>query len=393
MTKYNSIDEQMNTWGREAQQLPAGNDTLKQNLLSVVRPAQNQAPAKRPRQFFYRFAILATATVAILIVMASPNLFRNAAGQTERFYRGSSVPVDLGLSYGAATGLGSKDENLIQKISDSFKTKFVEEDALMLDTREYLDTSYYATINTREVKKLSDLTKTIIRGHFGRIDSISEQPKSARISFSLPKTELDNVILELKDLAPEKMYLETTYADNRLPDKQKIETDTGNAVDELNRLQTERSTTVASYEKQLSAAQGKIDSLNRSINADYARRTATTNTVKLAEINSDIGRLLKEKTSAEQQWQNLQKKQKSALAVIDSQIKNQNAHLDDLGEKDSQLTADVETVTGTINIQWISIWGTINTYIPMRPLIIFIIIIGAIFLMLRRRPAPLTLPV
>lgn len=387
MNKYNSIDEQMKAWGREARQLPTDNETLKQNLLSAVRPVQNQAPVKQSRPFFYRFAILATATVAVLFVMANPRLFRNAAERTGQVYHGSSVEEDLGLSYGAATGLGTTEKNLVERIMDSVQTEKVE-----LDTREYMDTSYYATINTRDVKKISDQTKTIIRGHFGRIDSISEQPKSARISFSLPKTELDRMVLELKDLVPEKMYLETIYADNRLSEKQNIETDTGNTLDELSRLQTQRATTVASYDKQLSAAQSRIDSFTRSLNTNYALRAATTNTVKLAEINVEINRLTANRASAEQDYRNIKSRVNKELTTIDTNINRQNTQLNNLGEKDDELMTDVETVTGSVNIQWISYWGILNTYVPMRPVIIFLIIAAAIYLLFRRRPRPLNLP-
>lgn len=392
MTKYNSIDEQMSAWGREAQRLPADNEILKQNLLSAVRPIQNQAPIKQSRPFLYRFAVLATATVAILIVMANPRLFKNSSEQGGQTVYESSGEANLGLTYGTATGLGAEDDNLVEKVARTMKSAVLETDTLQLDTREFMDTSYYATINTRDVQKISDQTKTIIRGHFGRIDSISEQPKFARISFSLPKTELDRMILELKNLVPEKMYLETIYADNRLSEKQNIETDTGNAVDELSRLQAERSATIASYDKQLDAAQARIDSLARSLNTNYSLRSATTNTVKLAEIDAEINRLAENRASAERDYRNTKSRESKELTAIDKKIDRQNTQLDNLGEQDNRLMTDVETVTGSINIQWVSCWSILNTYIPIRPVLILMIIASAIYLVFKRRPRPLNLP-
>jgi hypothetical protein len=396
-----TFSDKLIEWGKSCHIVPPKNDSIKQTVLQSVHAQQGQAnkTTRKSRFWIFPSIIITASTFALFclfiksqLITATSTVAESGSAVTrgtahQAGYSPGPGTSNLGISYGAATGLGSTEKNLVEKIMDSVQTEKVE-----LDTREYLDTSYYATINTRDVKKLSDQTKTIIRGHFGRIDSISEQPKFARISFSLPKTELDRMILELKDLAPEKMYLETIYADNRLSEKQNIETDTGNAVDELSRLQTERATTVASYDKQLDAAQSRINSLARSLNANYTLRAATTNTVKLAEINAEINRLAENRASAEQDYRNIKSRENKELTIIDKNIDRQNTQLNNLGQKDDKLMTDVETVTGSITIRWVSYLTILNTYIPIRPVLILSIIASAIYLIFRRRPRPLNIP-
>src|SRR3989344_2652461 len=59
------------------------------------------------------------------------------------------------------------------------------------DTREFLKTSYSATLKTRDVPEMAKEVKNAIRDVEGRIDNINSSEKYGQISFVVPKSRFE----------------------------------------------------------------------------------------------------------------------------------------------------------------------------------------------------------
>lgn len=415
MTNKFSIKNRLVDWGKKSQQLPDNNTTMKDEIVAAARPAASaQKPAKRHNPWFYRAGVLAVSAVAIVLTIMGPDLLakrtsfgismggggsiasQDAVVSTN--YATPAVDMDIeNVSYKTAAGEGGMEELGIsydetQRVISPIMPEPGTVATLPLDTRELMETRYNASMKTRDVNKLANQVQTIIRGHGGRIDNLSTQEKYAYISFALPKDKFDQMMAQLKDLVPKKMYTETIYAYNRLAEKQSIETSAEKITEEILRLQTEKEELTATHETKADEIQNRIDALTASIDTQKKLKAATSNPTKIADINAEIDRLTAEKRTAETELKTLNSRYEIDLGRLDRSIKRQNDALDNLDVRDETLSAEVETVTGTINIQWVSIWQIIKIYVPIKPIIIGLIVLVTLYLLFRRRKGALEIP-
>jgi len=391
MKNFN-ISEQLSDWGGKEPRLPANNDALKQRILETVKPspASYSTPARRP--FLFNFLVVAASAACILLMMANPRLFKNPSGYqtTVRNFDSSSGVMEtqeLGLSYGENVGLGSREVSFVQKAAD-----MIAPESMPLDTREFMDTEYYATINSRDVYDDSEKTLTILRGNGARIDSANQSTKYARISFAMPQSSLEKMIDELKELAPGKFYVESTQSENLLKQKQSIEEEQKSAEQELERLEDQRQDIIDSYTQDINMWKDALDSANRKIESINKEKASTFEPGKVELLNLEFTKEHAAKLKAESKIRMFESQYEIDLEAADRRISEQQATIQRLGEEDTALVQKTEIVTGTISLQWISVWGILNLYLPVRPILITLIIIGAWFLLARRRQAPVVLP-
>ncbi|MCX6781570.1 MAG: hypothetical protein NTW66_00380 [Candidatus Magasanikbacteria bacterium] len=388
-----NITDRLSGWGKNETRLPANNGALKQKTLESVRPNYTaQAIPARRGGFFFRFLVLATSAACILIIATNPRLFKNPSyyqisTHSYASKSGAMESEELGLSYGADIGLGARNTSLIERVSD-----MVAPQTAPFDTREFMDTEYYATINTREVQDDSDRALTILRGNGARIDSANQSDKYARIAFAIPKDSLEKMKNELKDLVPEKFYLETAQSQNLLGEKISIEEQQTTANQELQRLEDRRQGVVDGYTKNINEWKTAVDTANRIIASLAREKTSSTNTAKIQSLKLQIDREYAFRQTAQKNLNSFETQYKIDLETADQAIKNQQAVIDGLDSRDTALMQKTEIITGTISLQWIGVWGVLNLYLPMRGILIIAIIIGAWFLLARRRAPAIVLP-
>jgi len=416
-----SIKNRLADWGQKSQQLPANNTTMKEEIMAAARPVAGASkPAKRYRPWLYRAGILAVSAVAIVLVITGPDLlakrtsfgisvggsgsvaqrdFAVSTNMADVDYSSSELESDgpisvdsLSISYGEATGLGS-ETGAIRTIASKAAYEisggeeianpilYTSAPAPTFDARELMETQYGATIKTRNVNKIATQAQTIIRGQGGRMNNLSIQEKYAYISFSLPKEKFDQMMVQLKDLVPKKMYEETISAYNRLSEKQSIETNTENIKTELVKLQTEKEELTATHETKSAEIQNRIDASTALLNTQYKLKAATRDQIQLSKINDEINRLTAEKKSAETELKTLNTRYDIDLKRIERNIERQNTTLDNLDVQNENLDMQVETVSGTINIQHVSIWEIIKIYVPVKPLAVGLIVLAAVYLL------------
>ncbi len=70
---------------------------------------------------------------------------------------------------------------------------------------------------------------------------------------------------------------------------------------------------------------------------------------------------------------------------LSEQISNTKNTIKDISTQDKQFTENVETVNGSVSIQWISIWQLTQIFSPIHPVLIIAILLIVIWYILRKK--------
>jgi len=166
-----------------------------------------------------------------------------------------------GVSTQSDSSLGSEST---KSKSDVYYPEYQQQPSIS-DTREFLKTSFSATIKTRDVQEVVTDVKNIIKGADGRIDNLYSSEKSGSISFVVAKSKFDAFKGEIEALTHKKLYTESISSQNLLSQKQNIEEQTNNIVNtlaDLNKqkeaLTTKHNQTVNSISNELSRIQTEL---------------------------------------------------------------------------------------------------------------------------------------
>lgn len=193
------------------------------------------------------------------------------------------------------------------------------------DTREFNKLYYNAMLKTRDVQSLTRRVETTVRGYNGRVDGTSSAAKYGYVSFVVPAAKFDQFRSEIENLVGSRFLTVTTSSQNLLPQKQSIEEQQKQASATLAAYQASRQKLVATHTAAVQALQGEQDKQ------------------QLASENSSYA---------------------SNLAAIDAQIAYANKVLTAVKTQDKNLLDEVATVNGTISLNWISWWDSLQLYIP-----------------------------
>jgi hypothetical protein len=446
MKKIN-IKNLFSDWGKKQQNFSGNNENAKLQVMNSLNVKNREAETKVKRKVFPLLMKFGVGFSAIILVSYFSIVFLLGKPRSQETYTaGYQLPVnnqssatkssglqtisasDLGIEYNP--GLGSNDINdmretrlgiIMQKIglidatdessapqsasSIGSETATIEDnlygsyepiyggggypypypnqDVNYTDTREYLKVFYQTTIKSRAVDTLAGRIQTIIRGYGGRVDSASANKKYAYISFIVPKKLYEAFRTELKGLVGERFIDEYVSSQNYLPQKVSIEDNTKTASSTLVDYQTEKKNltdkhnkTIADYQKQVNYYSSQVWSLQQ----EYKNTTSTSKQATLqSQINYANSEWSRYKKLIESENSDYNKKSK----VIDSKIKSVQNQLAGLKTQDTNLTNNVETVQGSITIQWVSVWQMFKLYVPFYGWliagIILLVIVGAIY--------------
>lgn len=253
------------------------------------------------------------------------------------------------------------------------------------DNREFLKYYYSATVKTRNVGEISGRLQTVIRGYGGRVDSVSSGEKFGSISFVVPKKSLETFKVEVTQIAGAKFIVENIASQNYLSDKRNIEVGIQGSNSSLDQLKRDRESSQKNHSLAVRTINDGINSLSSQI----------------SQVRTDIasGRGNKNELEA---WLIGLEKQKSGLITslneenarytqvknrLDSQINSFEQSVKDLNKQDAQLIDNVETVNGTLILNWISIWSLLNIYTNGFWLPGLLVVFAIIALFISRRSA------
>lgn len=100
--------------------------------------------------------------------------------------RNSSFRGGPSITYPGSMGSAeSSDVNIGNSVTSKIMPDFYpnNQQQSINDTREFLKTSYGASIRTRDVRDVVTSAKNIVKGNDGRVDSISSSEKNGYLTF------------------------------------------------------------------------------------------------------------------------------------------------------------------------------------------------------------------
>jgi hypothetical protein len=220
---------------------------------------------------------------------------------------------------------------------DYYPYPYPNPDVPVTDTREFLKIYYSASMQTRDVPALTRRVETTVRGYDGRIDNESSAEKYGYVSFVLPQVKYDAFRAELEGLVSSRFLKVNISSQNLLSQKVSIEEQQKQADTALADYTAARQKVVSAHTSAVQSLQAQIDDTSTTDNAK------TLLQLQLAKENAAYA-------------QN--------LSNADAQITYAKDWQKAVQTQDATLLANVATVTGTVSIQWISLWDEVQLYLP-----------------------------
>ena len=236
------------------------------------------------------------------------------------------------------TGNGASGSSAGAMVSpDYYPYPYPSQDVPVTDTRELMKIYYNAAMQTRDVPALTRRVETVVRGYDGRIDNESSSDQYGYLSFALPQAKYDAFRAELEGLVGSRFLKVNISSQNMLPQKVSIEDQQKQADAALADYTTARQTIVSTHTSTVQSLQVQIDSASTTESAKALLQ------LQLAKENSAYA-------------QN--------LSNADANIAYAKNWVKGVQTQDATLLANVATVTGTVSIQWISLWDMALLYLP-----------------------------
>lgn len=225
------------------------------------------------------------------------------------------------------------------------------------DTREFLKVYYNASMQTRDVPALTRRVETIVRGHSGRIDQESSSSKYGSVSFAVPQNKYDAFRTELESLVGSRFLSVNISSQNLLSQKVSIEEQQKQADTSLAGYKTTRQKIVSAHASAASSLQSKID-------ADAEELATLRAQTQTPQVLAEIATVSEHQSSLKKQLERENASYTVQLRNIDENIKYAEEWQKAVETQDQTLLDNVATVTGTVSIQWISLWGIALLYLP-----------------------------
>ena len=386
----NSLEKKLRQWGKEASMLPPNVLDMKSKVLDLVKmPSKTVSRLHQPRPYFIAMSSMAAVLLLFVGVQlykkihlfqvstsgvaydAAPQAMLVGGGGCGGAYCDLSAPLessDLAPVSGKATALDdssnsvlSNPVDVVEKVSRE-TSSLVAPVAFVPDTREFLQYEYNAQIKSRRVPEITGRLQTVVRGYGGRVDSVSVQKKYGYIYFVVPKSSFDDFKSEVKSLVNARFYEESVQGQNLLPEKivieQSLDTTNQSLVswqESLSALSKEHEGHILYMQKQLNSIASRIAKL---------RMEVTSSTARQKEISTELSRLYAAQAETQKNIKEENEYYNSQKFYLEDQIKITQKQIANLVGQDKELQGAVETVQGSIQLQWVSVFEMINIYVP-----------------------------
>lgn len=384
-----TIHHLLKQWGHHEQRLPEHHIATKEKVLTALHSREKKVVVGRPIGIPWLALGSLGLAVVIFFVQNAPTPTLTPTRTFERASFGTSSSFQEAASSSLSLKHVTALPSIREPLSDYFRPTPAQAPAS--DTREFLKNDYHATLKTRRVEEIGNRIQTIVRGWGGRIDNASIQPRAAYLSFVVPKKTFEAFKAEIKTLLPARFITENSATQNLLPEKRMIEESVEITNERLtehkkNRdaLEKRHRAAVTSLQKQLSAIAAEIRTLQSEVTTDPVRQKQIAD--RVTALQSEQRRLNRNLTNENTRYA-------SERDILDAQIRDAESQLANLNTQDKNLIENVETVQGTITINWISIPKVIGLYMPKDwPSLLFLGLGILAFLSYRRRRMAIELP-
>src|SRR3989344_2329934 len=225
------------------------------------------------------------------------------------------------------------------------------------DTRELLKVNYNASIQTRDVQGLTRRVETTVRGHSGRIDQESSSPKYGYVSFVVPISKYEAFRTELESMVGSRFLTVDIQSQNMLPQKQSIEEQQKQADKTLADQKAARQRLVNTHASTVKSIQAQINESAQELASLRAQ-------MQTPEIQQQIQTTLEAWSWFKEQMAEENASYSAQLSDADANIKYAQDWQTAVEKQDTALMDDVATVSGSVSIQWISLWEMAQLYLP-----------------------------
>lgn len=230
-------------------------------------------------------------------------------------------------------------------------------DVPVTDTREFLKTYYSAFMRTRDVPVLVRRVETTVRGHGGRIDQESSSATYGYVSFAVPQSRYGAFRTELESLVGDRFLTVNISSQNLLSQKVSIEEQQKQADTALADYKAARQKIVSAHTSAVRSLQEKIDAAAAELAVLRAQPSTPQLLVQIQTVSDSW-------TALKQQLADENSSYASQLNAADANIKYAQDLQKAVQTQDETLLNNVATVTGTVSIEWISLWDTALLYLP-----------------------------
>lgn len=260
------------------------------------------------------------------------------------------------------------------------------------DTREFIKKSFNATLKTREVENTAKKVEVLIKGMDGRIDGSNISTQYGYFTFVIPKNKMNEFEAQLRTYTNAKFYSQNVSSQNLLGDKQNLERNQNTTVGTISSLTAQQKQLSDEYTKNSNALGKEISTKKSELTATLSNifRVRTdlanaTDTILRANLTNELNSLRQREQSSNQSISVLLSNSKNLTNTFKAQMSNlgysldqQNSTLANLGIQENNFLDNIETVNGTVSINYISVWEILDLYSPINPFIILIIAFFAI---------------
>lgn len=321
-----------------------------------------------PRRVSWLTIILALLAVGTFLAISGPN----APYQTMMRISGGGVGYSGGYSVEVPPSVAVPEAIVAKETSVSnaqlapqgmmradvyYPSPYPNPSVPITDTREFLKVNYNAAMRTRDVQSLTRRVETTVRGYGGRVDQESSSPESGYVSFAVPESKYDDFRAELEGLVDSRFLTVNISSQNLLPQKQSIEEQQKQADKSLADYKSARQRIVSAHAGAVRSLQGQID-------ADEQQLVSLRAQVQTFEIQQQIQAVVNDEASLQARLSNENASYSAQLASADANIKYAQDWQKAVQTQDQALLDNVATVSGTVSIQWISLWDAAQLYLP-----------------------------
>src|SRR3989344_2589960 len=164
MNQRHTIESLLASWGQAQRQLPSNHETIKNQIVSHLPTSTLLGTTTKPLgQRRVPWTTIAFASLAVITLLINPQQFSPAI-----LTKSGSIPLNgTSDSPGVARESSQKD----------YLYPYPNNSTPITDNREFIKTSYGATLRTRQVEKLVQNIQNIVRSANGRVDAINSSPR------------------------------------------------------------------------------------------------------------------------------------------------------------------------------------------------------------------------
>ncbi|HCM43520.1 MAG: hypothetical protein UY39_C0003G0014 [Candidatus Kaiserbacteria bacterium GW2011_GWC2_49_12] len=323
----------------------------------------------RPKHVSWLTIVLALLAIGTFLAISRPGIQyavpMGIGGGMMEYGEGytTSVPVgvpDMPMRDGSVSNVSGSSQGMMAPdmyYPDEYPYPYYNQNVPVTDTREFLKVNYNASMQTRDVHGLTRRVETTVRGYEGRIDQESSSPQYGYVSFVVPRAKYEAFRDELEGLVDSRFLTVNVSSQNLLPQKQSIE-----------EQQTQADSALADYkaarQKIVNAHASTIKSLQSQIVADAEELVSLRAQIQTPQIQAQIQAVYDEWSLLNQQLANENASYSSQLRNADANIAYAEKWQTAVATQDQALLDNVETVTGFVSLQWISLWTMAQLYLP-----------------------------